>query len=133
MKPAVVLAATTLLAGCQVSPDVSSASQARQLRAAQLASPQWRGHKFAQDRCADCHAVEAGKNSPLPQAPSFTDIARRPDLTPSSLGTWLRNQHAHPDEMYFEIPAEHVNDLVSYIVSLRVGDLQSSPQDRTTK
>jgi len=113
------MALGVLLTGCQIIPEATTATNARQLRAAQLASPVWRGHKFAQDRCSECHGVEAGQISANSRASGFAVIANRPGLTKATLDRWLRTQQLHPEPMYFQIPAEHIEDLVSYMISLR--------------
>lgn len=85
-------------------------------------SPQWRGLKFARNRCADCHAVEPGQHSPNPAAPPFEAVANTPGLTRASLNEWLKKPHNFPDAMYFEIPAEHIDDLTAYMITLRRAD-----------
>lgn len=82
-------------------------------------SPAWRGQQFALNRCADCHSVGYGETSPLPGAPSFTAIANSPNLTKDSLADWMRNHKNFPEEMFFEIPAEHIDDVSAYMLTLR--------------
>ena len=71
------------------------------------------------NRCADCHSVDYAETSPLAAAPSFSAIANTPDLSETTLSEWMKNHRNYPDEMYFEIPAENIDDLVAYILTLR--------------
>lgn len=85
-------------------------------------SAEWRGQKFARNRCSDCHGVEPWQLSPVPSAPTFEAIANTPDLTKGTLTQWLNESHNFPREMYFEVPAEHIDDLVAYVLTLRRAD-----------
>jgi hypothetical protein len=109
------------LGACQVTPRPISGSASATTASAALVkdSPQWRGHKFAVNRCADCHSVDYAETSPLAAAPSFSAIANTPDLSETTLSEWMKNHRNYPDEMYFEIPAENIDDLVAYILTLR--------------
>ena len=80
---------------------------------------EWRGQKFASNRCADCHSIGYGETSPLPNAPSFAAIASTPELSKSTLTFWMKNHRNYPEEMYFEIPEEHIEDVVAYMLTLR--------------
>ena len=113
MKFMVMLCCATLLAGCQAAPAVDPIS------GLERNSPAWRGQKFAQNRCADCHSINFAETSPLADAPSFSAIANMPDLDSAKLAQWLRDHRNYPNEMYFEIPAEHIDDLGAYILTLR--------------
>jgi hypothetical protein len=63
--------------------------------------------------------VNYAENSPLPAAPSFAAIANTANLSKATLSDWMRNHRNYPEEMYFEIPVEHIDDLVAYILTLR--------------
>ncbi len=102
-----------LFGGCQIAPP------------AEVGSIVARGHKLAVDRCSDCHSVDYAESSPLPAAPSFTAIANTPGLTPETLGKWMSDHRNYPEEMYFEIPAEHIDELVAYLLTLRRPDTQA--------
>ncbi|WP_157096693.1 hypothetical protein [Tsuneonella dongtanensis] len=113
------LAALALASGCAEIPrPAASASTAEAIRFDRK-SPEWRGERLAKYRCADCHSVDHGETSPVPDAPSFGAIANTPGLSSAMLAQWLRDHGNYPDEMYFEIPAEHVDDLAAYMVTLR--------------
>ena len=49
----------------------------------------------------------------------FAAIANGPELTKVTLATWLSNHKNFPEEMYFEVPAEHLDDIAAYILTLR--------------
>lgn len=82
------------------------------------------GRQFAVNRCADCHAVETGQVSANPSAPEFEAVANAPGLTRASLTSWLNTSHDFPREMYFAIPEEKIDDLVSYMLTLRREDYE---------
>lgn len=116
--PFAVSAAAALLGACQsVPPQAEPGSAATE--SLDPKSPEARGLKLARNRCADCHSVSHGETSPVPHAPSFSAIASSRGLTNESLAGWLRDHGNYPDEMYFEIPAEHIADLAAYMVTLR--------------
>lgn len=108
----------TALTGCQAVPQQAS----QQVVGTPLLtshSAEGRGQKLAANRCSDCHSVGYGETSPVAHAPSFSAIANTPELSKSSLNRWMLNHKNYPSEMYFEIPAEHVDDLIAYILTLR--------------
>lgn len=113
MKVLIPLALLVVLGACQRVPPIDPAT------GLQRNSAEWRGHKFAQNRCADCHSVGYAETSPLAEAPSFAAIANTPDFDSARLAQWLRDHRNYPNEMYFEIPAEHIDDLVAYMRTLR--------------
>lgn len=110
--------ACAALAGCQSlapgSDDTGGMDARNSLEA--------RGYKLAVNRCADCHSVGYAETSPLALAPSFSAIANLPGLTPATLAQWMRDHRNYPDEMYFEIPAEHIEELAAYMLTLRRAD-----------
>lgn len=115
---AIVLAAASTGA-CQSVPPQPEPDWGAAIGALDPKSPEARGLKLARNRCADCHSVSHGETSPVPHAPSFSAIASSRGLTDESLAGWLRDHGNYPDEMYFEIPAEHIADLAAYMVTLR--------------
>ncbi|GGD96418.1 hypothetical protein GCM10011515_15400 [Tsuneonella deserti] len=116
MKVAIPLLFAIVLGACQPVPSVDPANGLVR------SSPEWRGQRFAQNRCSDCHSVGYGETSPRPDAPSFSAIAASPGLDAAKLAQWLRDHRNYPDEMYFEIPAEHIDDLAAYMLTLRRGE-----------
>ncbi|MCT2558415.1 cytochrome c [Tsuneonella sp. YG55] len=115
MRTFFAIAACAFLAGCQsVAPrfaDAGGLSDPGSLEA--------RGYKLAVNRCSDCHSVGYGETSPVPQAPSFSAIANTPGLTSAMLAQWMRDHRNYPEEMYFEIPAEQIDELAAYVLTLR--------------
>ncbi len=63
--------------------------------------------------------MENGQTSSMSSAPTFAAVVNTPGLTRPTLNRWLRTHGDHPPEMYFEIPAEHIDDLVAYMLTLR--------------
>ena len=57
--------------------------------------------------------------SPNPSAPEFAAVANTPGLTRDSLASWFATSHDFPQEMYFAIPDEKIDDLVAYVLLLR--------------
>ncbi len=52
-------------------------------------------------------------------APGFSAVANTPGLSRTTLAQWMSNHQNYPEEMYFQIPAEHIDDLVAYMITLR--------------
>lgn len=124
MKMPALLALAALLSACEMTPADGGIPGTSAMAAAQADTPELRGQRFAQNRCADCHAVERLQTSPVPNAPSFEAVANVPGVTRESLSHWLNTSHDYPREMYFEIPAERIDDLVAYMLTLRSEDYE---------
>lgn len=123
MRTLIALSLLAVLGACQMAPPkMSDVGGVATASAFKKNTPEWRGHRFAINRCADCHSVDYAESSPLAQAPSFSAIANMPNLSSDTLGEWMKNHRNYPDEMYFEIPAEHIDDVVAYILTLRRDD-----------
>ena len=76
------------------------------------------GRSLAEHWCAECHQVTASrKTSPNPAAPRFTDIAAGPGASELSLRLLLQSQHATMPQI--RMTAEQMDELVSYIMSLK--------------
>lgn len=108
-----------LLGGCQLPFAPATTAMDPLVANLPVASPQWRGLKFVRNRCADCHAVEPGTISTVPAAPTFQSVANRTEMSGANLNRWMRNHDNFPSAMYFEIPAEHIDDVVSYMLTLK--------------
>ena len=111
-----------VLAGCQLEASDLGPSTVVSAGGFKKDTPEWRGEKFANNRCSRCHSVGFAETSPLPNAPSFSEIANTRDLTAATLAEWMENHENYPDEMYFQIPEEHIDDVVAYMVTLRRSD-----------
>lgn len=118
MRVLLFLALPLVLAGCETVPPEVAEAISKDMHGFERNSPEWNGLKFARGRCSDCHAVELDQASPG-TAPRFDAIANTPGLTGASLTEWLGRPHNYPDAMYFEIPAEHIGELVAYMLTLQ--------------
>lgn len=76
-----------------------------------------KGHAYAQKACADCHAVEKDENLLLTDVPSFQEVADSEGMSPRALAVWLRT--SHPNMPDFIIPADDIDNVIAYIMSLR--------------
>lgn len=108
MPLALGLFAASLLAAC-ASDDGASATGSVSAAA--------RGQAFAEASCAQCHAVRSGDTiSPNAEAPTFDQIAGRPDMTPMALAVLLRTPHkAMPN---YIVADDDVGDLAAYLSTL---------------
>ena len=84
------------------------------------------GRKLALDVCASCHVVAPDQaRAPLlnPPAPSFAEIAARPDVSEASLRRFLAEPHGDPRRMSampaFLLPPSQVEAAVAYLLGLR--------------
>lgn len=117
-----ILPLAALLGACQAVPTSEVAPAAAAPMTFERDTPEWRGLKFALNRCSDCHGIERNQASPNPAAPAFEQVANTPGLTAASLKSWLSDVHNFPEQMYFEIPEEHIEDLAAYMLTLRRED-----------
>jgi len=86
--------------------------------AVELGDPQL-GLAYARENCAECHRVElGGAVSPSPIIPSFESIANKLGMTARALNVWM--QTPHPTMPNLIIPTEERDNLILYIMSLRV-------------
>ena len=79
---------------------------------------------FAQAACGDCHGVEHNTVSANPLAPEWPRIVNDPNLTRETLRTWLTDAHNYPEDMDFTLNAPQIEELVTYMLSLRQGDYE---------
>ena len=118
-----VVALPVALFGCQTAQTGAADLQSADLQSADLQSESRTGaHALAQAACAGCHSIEAFGLSPNAAAPEFPMIANRRGLSNATLQNWLRNAHNYPEEMDFYLEDDEINDLVSYIMSLKTVD-----------
>jgi mono/diheme cytochrome c family protein len=78
------------------------------------------GKELAGHWCAECHALEAGKPSPNPAAPSFPELAANLAVTQYSLRLLLRSPH--PTMPHIVLSDEQLEDIGDFILSLRPHD-----------
>ena len=77
-----------------------------------------RGERFSDRWCSQCHGVRPDQASPYAQAPSFSDLAASPATTRDSLTVSLRTT-PHWTMPKIKLKSANINDVVSYILSLR--------------
>lgn len=87
------------------------------LAAAQEIGQPAAGKAYAQRACAECHAVEAGRPSPVPDAPGFETIAAVPGMSSTALYVALQSSHRSMPNII--IGAEDTRDVIAYILSLK--------------
>jgi hypothetical protein len=76
------------------------------------------GLAYAQDACADCHAVLPGEQmSPHPDAPAFATIVETPGMSGLALNVWLRSDHEQMPHLI--VDPDHVEDLWAYMSTLQ--------------
>ena len=78
-----------------------------------------RGHAYAREHCASCHAigVSLAEESPSLNAPTFREVANTSGFTHMAFAAWLRSTHAQmPD---FIVETDHVDDIYVYLETLR--------------
>ena len=105
MKRIVALAASliTLTAGLVQAQDVSE---------------RLKGATFAQQICAECHAVEAGQpQSPNGQAPTFETVAKTPGMTAIALTAILRTSHRTMPNII--LADDDLRNVIAYILTLK--------------
>jgi mono/diheme cytochrome c family protein len=85
---------------------------------AQNVPEQLKGAAFAQEICAECHAVQAGqRRSPNGQAPTFETVAKTPGMTAIALTAILRTSHrAMPNIILAD---DDLRNVITYIMSLK--------------
>jgi mono/diheme cytochrome c family protein len=75
------------------------------------------GKAYAEDVCAQCHAVLANDDaSPHVAATSFQQIAETPGMTEMALSVWL--QSSHPTMPNIILNQDEMRNVVGYIRSL---------------
>ena len=80
------------------------------------------GREFVGYNCDACHVVAANQDiRPLitGYAPSFTEVANRPDTTPTALRDFLGRQHGYSNMPYPDLAQADLANVVAYIISLR--------------
>jgi cytochrome c2 len=84
--------------------------------AQELGSPS-AGKEYAQRVCAACHDIEKGDDALFTDLPSFQEIADTQGMSPRALRVWL--QTSHPNMPDIIIPADDMDNVIAYIMSLR--------------
>ena len=76
------------------------------------------GRRVAMEICSHCHRDSEGPRAPLPNTPSFIDIANMPSNTAHSLKVFLRSNHKRRMPNFIMSNAD-TDDVVDYILSLK--------------
>jgi len=85
---------------------------------AQDVSERLKGASFAQQICAECHAVQAGQpRSPNGQAPTFETVAKTPGMTALALTVILRTSHRTMPNII--LADDDLRNVIAYIMTLR--------------
>ncbi len=88
---------------------------------AQDAGDAGKGHDFAQEVCAECHAVETDMDSwPFSLAPTFEEVANAPGMTATALRFVLQNPHRQMPDLILR--PEDLRHVVAYILTLKNDD-----------
>lgn len=80
------------------------------------------GRRLALGKCDACHVVAADQQylPLLPHyAPTFFDVANRPDTSAESLEAFLAHPHSYQSMPSPDLTSTEVADLAAYILSLR--------------
>lgn len=83
------------------------------------AQPEDTGFKLAEKLCARCHAIERGKVSRHPRAPSFMEIANRYSVWGLQEALAEGIVVGHPDMPKFVLNPEEINPLLTYMDGLK--------------
>ena len=76
-----------------------------------------RGEALAQSWCSQCHALKPDQSSANPAAPRFSDVAAEPSITEYSLRAFFKTPH--PTMPNIMLKADDMNDIISYILSMK--------------
>ena len=81
-----------------------------------------RGLSYAKKFCAGCHGVEAkDQSSPNSEAPTFKGVANSTGMSSTALTLWMQKPHLHHSMPEVVVPIEDRENLIAYILSLKVG------------
>jgi mono/diheme cytochrome c family protein len=109
MQATKLLAILALMSGCAAA-------------GAQEVGDARKGLRFAEQVCAECHAVlKRQALSPMPSAPTFKAVANTPGMTATALTVWFRSSHPTiPKRMpNLVLQDEDMDNVIAYILSLR--------------
>ncbi len=85
---------------------------------AQEAADPYSGREFAQEICAECHAVlPEDKASPNAAAASFQAIANTPGMSRTALIVWFQTPHSTMPNLV--VDGEKLDNVIAYILSLK--------------
>jgi mono/diheme cytochrome c family protein len=85
---------------------------------AQDVSERLKGATFAQQICAECHAIQAGQpQSPNGQAPTFETVAKTPGMTAIALTAILRTSHRTMPNII--LADDDLRNVIAYMMTLK--------------
>ena len=73
------------------------------------------GFVYAKEVCANCHAIVSDEASPVQEAPTFDEIAKRSKGSAKSVVE--RIEAIHPKMPNIPMEQDELNDLAAYILS----------------
>jgi len=73
------------------------------------------GFVYAKEVCANCHAIVSNETSPVTEAPTFDEIAKRSEMSRETLVE--RIKAIHPTMPNIPMEQDELNDLAAYILS----------------
>lgn len=84
------------------------------------ASPaEMRGQFFARTNCASCHSIDKVTASPLKLAPPFRELHKRYPIESLAEAFAEGISTGHPTMPEFQLDADQINDLLSFMQSLQ--------------
>ena len=76
-----------------------------------------RGLEFAREACSSCHGVEPDEmQSPNSAAPTFQQLANRPDMSQIAVTALLRSPHRYMPAL--KVTPEQTDELAAYLLAL---------------
>jgi mono/diheme cytochrome c family protein len=75
------------------------------------------GGQIAFQLCSRCHAIKPGQTSPNPKAPTFSEIANKPQMNIFALRPYLRTPHWTSANL--SLRPEDIDSIASYIMSFQ--------------
>ena len=82
-------------------------------------TPEERGLAIAEEHCASCHAIAAGDENALPEAPAFRDLGARYDvgMLEEALAEGIIT--GHPDMPEVELDPADIDAFIAYLRSIQ--------------
>lgn len=81
------------------------------------AADAYNGGRLAERWCATCHVVSPVQKQATTQAPTFSEVAKRPHIDAPMVAFYLMNPHPKMPDM--NLTRNEAADLAAYIVSLK--------------
>lgn len=78
-----------------------------------------KGRVFAEETCAECHAIGVEGDSPLAEAPKFRELSQRYPIDDLAEALAEGIVTAHPEMPEVELDPDQINDFLSYLKSIQ--------------